>query len=124
MKRVLIVDDAATVRLYHRRILAEAGFEVEEAVNGYEALEKALRTPFDLLLVDINMPKMDGYSLLRALRAEAALDLVPAIMISTEAEARDADLAYAAGANFYLCKPVQPDELVAAARMFAGAGAA
>ena len=60
-KRILIVDDAATVRMYHRGILESAGYAVEEAMNGIEALEKALEAPFDLYVVDVNMPKLNGY---------------------------------------------------------------
>ncbi|MEK9711506.1 MAG: response regulator, partial [Thalassolituus sp.] len=59
MKQILIVDDASTVRMYHRNILESAGYTVDEAVNGIEALEKALEHTFDLYIVDINMPKMD-----------------------------------------------------------------
>ena len=70
MKRILIIDDAATVRMYHRNILESAGYAVEEAMNGIEALEKALPEPFDLYIVDINMPKLDGYGFLRQLRGE------------------------------------------------------
>ena len=117
MPKVLVVDDATTVRMYHRMILEAGGFEVEEAANGYEGLEKALSGAFDLLLVDVNMPKMDGYTLLRALRGEPATASVPAILISTEAEASDARQGYAAGANLYLVKPVRPDDLTLNARM-------
>ena len=68
--RVLIVDDANLVRLYYRQILEEAGFEIEEALNGLEALERLLVSPADALIVDINMPQMDGDHLPR--RAQAA----------------------------------------------------
>jgi two-component system chemotaxis response regulator CheY len=114
--RILVVDDAATVRMYHRSILEGAGFAVEEAVNGVEALEKALRTPFDLYLVDVNMPKLDGYGFLRALRQEA-VPQAPAVMISTEAEDKDRALAWTSGANYYLVKPIKPQELVAVCRL-------
>jgi two-component system, chemotaxis family, chemotaxis protein CheY len=123
MKKVLVVDDATTVRMYHRQVLEQAGFEVDEAVNGYEALEKALTAGFDALVVDVNMPKMDGYTLLKSLRAEQGLRLVPALMVSTEAEVRDSDEAYLCGADAYMVKPVRPDELVAVVRMLT-AGAA
>jgi len=111
MKRILIVDDAATVRLYHRQVLESAHYEVEEAVNGIEALEKALVKPYDLLLVDINMPKLDGYGFLRELRKQGDYQ-PPAIMISTEASAQDRVQAFVAGANYYLVKPIQPHELL------------
>lgn len=119
MKRILIVDDAATVRMYHRNILEAAGYVVEEAVNGVEALEKSLQTSFALYVVDINMPKLDGYGFLRELRA---LDIVqaPAIMVSTEAESTDHQRAYAVGANAYLVKPVKPEQMLIHVKLLIG----
>jgi two-component system chemotaxis response regulator CheY len=119
MKRVLIVDDAATVRMYHRGVLESGGFAVEEALNGIEALEKALETRFDLLLVDINMPKLDGFGFLKEMRRQE-IPQPPAIMVSTEAAARDEMAAYRAGANCYLVKPVRPLQLLAHARLILG----
>ena len=70
-KRILIVDDASLVRRYYRDALERAGFEVDEALNGVEALEKLLAEPADLLIVDVNMPQMDGFTFLRSLRRQA-----------------------------------------------------
>jgi len=122
-RRILVVDDAATVRLYHRQVLERAGLAVEEAINGIEALEKALNAPFDLYLVDINMPKQDGYDFLRELRA-SPLAQAPAIMISTEAEEHDRRRAFEAGANHYLLKPIRPAELLACCHLLLGLGSA
>jgi two-component system, chemotaxis family, chemotaxis protein CheY len=119
MKTILIVDDAATVRMYHRSILEAAGYVVEEAINGIEALEKSLQQPFDLYLVDINMPKLDGYGFLRELRSQPIAQ-APAIMISTESEASDQQRAFQAGANAYLFKPSKPDELLRHVRILLG----
>ncbi|MBV1777228.1 response regulator [Burkholderiaceae bacterium DAT-1] len=119
MKRILIVDDAATVRMFHRAILEQAGYEVDEAVNGIEALEKALLDPFDLYLVDVNMPKQDGFGFLRALR-EQDLQQAPAIMISTEAESADQMQAFEAGANAYMIKPCKPEVLLMNVRLLIG----
>jgi two-component system chemotaxis response regulator CheY len=119
MKRILIVDDAATVRMYHRSILETAGYVVEEAINGIEALEKALQTSFDLFVVDINMPKLDGYGFLRELRSQD-IPQVPAIMISTEADASDQTQAYAAGANAYMVKPSKPEQLLVHVKLLIG----
>lgn len=119
MKRVLIVDDAATVRMYHRSVLESGGFAVEEALNGIEALEKALETPFDLLLVDVNMPRLDGLGFLKEMRRQQ-IPQPPAIMVSTEAAARDEMAACHAGANCYLVKPVRPLQLLAHARLMLG----
>jgi two-component system, chemotaxis family, chemotaxis protein CheY len=119
VKRVLIVDDAATVRMYHRSILEPAGYTVAEAWNGIEALEKALEAAFDLYVVDVNMPKMDGYGFLRELRQQD-ISQSPAIMISTEASPRDEAAAFRAGANSYLIKPVKPLDLLTHARLMVG----
>jgi two-component system chemotaxis response regulator CheY len=119
MKRILLVDDAATVRMYHRDILECAGYAVEEAWNGIEALEKALQSPFDLFLVDVNMPKLDGYGFLRELRRQE-IPQMPAIIISTEAEADDQLQAYRAGANGYLIKPVSPSQLLTHVHLMLG----
>lgn len=120
MSRILIVDDAATVRMYHRGILEPAGYVVDEAINGLEALEKAALRNYDLYLIDVNMPKLDGYALVRRMRSDPALRQVPAIMISTEAEGSDQRRAYEAGANLYLIKPARPLVLLAHVRMLLG----
>jgi two-component system chemotaxis response regulator CheY len=111
--RILVVDDAGLVRLYYRDILERAGYSVAEALNGLEALEKLLAEPSDLIIVDVNMPKMDGMTFLRTLRRqELPLAATPALVTSTEASSDDAVLARAAGANFYLVKPVPREMLV------------
>jgi two-component system chemotaxis response regulator CheY len=118
-KRILIVDDAATVRMYHRGILESAGYAVEEAINGIEALEKTLEAPFDLYVVDVNMPRLNGYGFLNELRQQEILQQ-PAIVVSTEAAPGDEEAAYRAGANGYLIKPVQPTQLLTYARLMLG----
>jgi two-component system, chemotaxis family, chemotaxis protein CheY len=84
-KRILVIDDANLVRRFYRDALERAGFEVDEALNGVEALEKVLGETYDLVIVDVNMPQMDGLTFLKV---------------------------RAAGANFYLVKPVGQDRLV------------
>jgi len=118
-KQILIVDDASTVRLYHRSVLEKAGFVVHEALNGVEALEKALVDTFDLFVVDVNMPKLDGFSFLKELRS---LDQAqaPAVIVSTESQDIDRDQAWRAGANAYLVKPVRPEVLVPLVRVLTG----
>jgi len=120
MKRLLIIDDAATVRMYHRGILESAGYAVDEAFNGLEALEKIVVTEYHLYLVDVNMPKLDGYALLRQIRSRDDLPQVPAVMISTESESGDRAKAFEAGANFYLVKPMRPDTLIGYVRALLG----
>ena len=111
MKKILIVDDAMTVRMYHRQLMESLGYAVTEAENGIEALEKGVAEEFDLFLVDVNMPKMDGYRLVEEMRQRHDLIDMPVIMVSTEEEDIDKDKAYLAGANFYIVKPAKPDEL-------------
>lgn len=124
-RRILVVDDAMTVRMYHGKLLADAGWEVHEAGNGVEALEKALSrpadSPFDLYVVDVNMPKMDGYSFVRELRRQD-VPQAPVLMVSTEAQARDASAGYDAGANAYYVKPVPRQQLVLTAALLLGDG--
>jgi two-component system chemotaxis response regulator CheY len=111
--RVLVVDDSSLVRLYYRSALENAGFKVEQAINGIEAMERILSEPFDLVIVDVNMPRMDGFTFLRALRCGPKdVSGVPALVVSTESEIGDVAEARASGANFYLTKPVPEGELV------------
>jgi two-component system chemotaxis response regulator CheY len=105
--------------MYHRGILESSGYTVEEAWNGIEALEKALESPFDLYVVDVNMPKLDGYGFLRELRQQE-IPQQPAIMVSTESAARDELLAFKAGANGFLIKPLRPIQLSTYARLLLG----
>ena len=111
--KVLVVDDSSLVRLYYRSALETAGFDVKQAINGIEAMEKVLSESFDLVIVDVNMPRMDGFTFLRSLRTGAAdAATLPALMISTESGEQDIAEARVAGANFYLVKPVAEAELV------------
>lgn len=121
-RRILVVDDSSLVRLYYRDTLEKAGFQVEQAINGIEAMEKVLAQPFDLVIVDVNMPRMDGFSFLRTLRRSAPdIATLPALVITTEAGEQDVDAARAAGANFYLVKPVSQPDLVRHAAVLSGA---
>jgi two-component system chemotaxis response regulator CheY len=118
--RILIVEDGITIHLFYRNVLEGPGFEVEEAVNGLEGVERAMTGSFDLLVVDINMPKMDGYQVIRIVREDESLWRTPVITISTEDKEQDALKAYDAGANFFLTKPVRPKDLEEMARLLTG----
>jgi two-component system, chemotaxis family, chemotaxis protein CheY len=118
--RVLVIEDGITMRMFYRDVLEGAGFAVEEAVNGLEGVERAMTGSFDLLVVDINMPKMDGYQVIRTLREDETLWRTPVITISTEDKEQDALKAYEAGANSYVTKPVRPKDLAEMARLLTG----
>jgi len=113
MKQILVIDDAVTVRMYHRDMLESAGYVVTEASNGLEGLELALHGAFDLYLV------LDGYGFLRELRTQH-LSQAPAIMVSTEDPAEQCSQAYRAGANLFLRKPSRPEQLLPPIRLLLG----
>ena len=119
MTRILVIDDAQTLRLYYRDVLGRAGYTVDEALNGIEGLEKALMEPYDLYIVDINMPGMDGLSMLRALRQED-MPQAAAMIVTTETDPKGAQEAARLGANLYTTKPVRADLLLAQVKALAG----
>jgi two-component system, chemotaxis family, chemotaxis protein CheY len=120
-KQILVVDDASLVRRYYRAALEGAGFQVAEALNGLEALEHVLTSRFDLLVVDVNMPQMDGLSFLRTVRGKAPpLSSTPALITSSEAEPQRIAAARSAGANFYVVKPLSQETLVQYALLLCG----
>ena len=120
-RRILVVDDSSLVRLYYHGALEKAGFAVEQAINGIEATEKVLAQGFDLLIVDVNMPGMDGFSFVRDLRhRKEDIASLPILMITTEAGETDIADARAAGVNYYLVKPVSEADLVRHVAALAG----
>jgi two-component system, chemotaxis family, chemotaxis protein CheY len=120
--RVLVVDDSSLVRLYYRGILEKGGFEVEQSINGIEAMEKILAQKFDLAIVDVNMPKMDGFSLIRSVRrAMPTVAMLPVLVITTETSQQDREDARVSGANFYLVKPISEADLLRHAAVLTGA---
>lgn len=98
-------------------MLRSAGFEVAEAENGYDALEQSHKDKYDLMVVDINMPKMDGFTFCTEIRKGGEHKDVPIIIVSTESEADDKMRGFKAGANLYLVKPVKQADLIENAKM-------
>ena len=111
MKRVMVVDDSKTVRMYHGSLLKETGYAVVEAENGMEAMERSQDCNIALYLVDVNMPIMDGYSFVQEIRKEECYKTVPIIMITTQAHDEDRDEAFKVGANLFETKPIKPEVL-------------
>ena len=109
MKTCLVVDDSSVVRKIARRILEEMDFEITEAEDGEVALGLCQRTLPDAILLDWNMPKMDGYEFLRALRRMPGGDRPKVVFCTTENEIAQIARALHAGANEYIMKPFDKD---------------
>ncbi len=104
--KFLIVDDFATMRRIVRNILKEIGHQnADEAEDGQDALKKLRANTFDFVVSDVNMPNMNGFELLRQIRADAALKSLPVLMVTAEAKKEDIITAAQAGASGYIVKP-------------------
>lgn len=110
--RFLIVDDFPTMRRILRNLLSELGFrQVDEAGDGREALELLRQNPYDFVISDINMPRVNGYELLRQIRADSALKTLPVLLITNEASKDDVLQAIRLGANGTILKPLTKSSL-------------
>jgi DNA-binding response OmpR family regulator len=119
-KRILVVDDEADVRELVVYRLRRSGYDVVEASHGEEALRLALAEAPDLVVADVMMPRVDGYELTRRLRADEATRNIPVILLTAKAQEADVSQGFNAGADDYLKKPFNPDELVARVRAVLG----
>lgn len=119
-KTILTADDSASMRQMISFTLSEAGFEVIEASDGKEALDKLLKNPVQLVITDLNMPNVDGVELIRQLRAMPQYKFVPIVMLTTESLEAKKQEAKAAGASGWIVKPFRPEQLVAVAKKFLG----
>ena len=111
MARVLLIDDEADLRKVMGEILAGAGHETVLAANGAEGLDALRRDPPDVVVCDVNMPGLDGYGVLKAIRADPHLASLPFLFLTSETEVR---AGMRSGADDYLMKPVSADDLLAA----------
>ncbi len=119
-KKILLVDDSSTVLLMERMILAKSEYDVVTARDGAEGLEKARAERPDLILMDVVMPRMDGFEAVRQLRAEEATRSIPVIMVTTRGELASVETGYASGCNDYVTKPINGLELLAKVRSCLG----
>ena len=110
-KRILIVDDSASVRQVAGMALTRAGYEVVEAVDGQDGVAK-LTGKLNLIISDVNMPRLDGIGFLKAVKANPAYKFTPVIMLTTEAGEDKKNEGRAAGAKAWIVKPFQPQTLV------------
>lgn len=120
-KVVLSVDDSASVRQMVKLTLSGAGYEVIQAADGAEGLAKARSTPVDMVVTDLNMPNMNGLTLIRELRKLPSCKGVPILFLTTESDDALKKEAKAAGATGWITKPFQQEQLVAVVRRVLGA---
>lgn len=111
-RRILVVDDQQDIRDMTALVLSGAGYRVETAESGESALSTLVRDRFDLVLLDINMPGMDGWETLRLIRCDEDLTDVPVVMFSVKGEIRDKVESLQEGATDYVTKPFIVDDLI------------
>ena len=112
MKKILLVDDSTTMLMSMEGMLSREGFGVETATGGQEALQRVDVAAPDLVITDLNMPGMDGITLIRQLKHKPALRFKPILMLTTESQQAKRDEAKKAGAIGWLVKPIKPQDLV------------
>ena len=118
-KRILTIDDSKTMRDMLMVTLADAGFDVLQAVDGQDGLDVLGKERVDVIITDINMPKMDGYEVIRQLRGNPDHKSTPILVLTTESELSKKNLARDVGATGWMVKPFDPDRLVATIRKVA-----
>lgn len=111
-KSILIVDDDRVSRTLYTRILQHAGFSVHEAIDGADGLQKARTMEPDLMILDVVLPKIDGLTVCRTLRAEAAFARLPIFVVSGRVDKKTVAKGLASGATQYLTKPIRRKNLL------------
>jgi two-component system chemotaxis response regulator CheY len=120
MATILAVDDSASMRQMVAFTLKEAGYQVVEASNGAEALAIAKSKSMDLVLSEVNMPVMDGITLIKELRALPSFKFTPLLVLTTESGADKKQAGKAAGATGWIVKPFEPNQLLATVKKVLG----
>ena len=119
-KKILLVDDSTTVLVMERMILAKYQYDVVEARDGQEGVEKAHAERPDLILMDVVMPRLNGFEAVERLRREEATRSIPVIMVTTRGELESVETGYAAGCTDYVTKPINGLELLTKVRSCLG----
>lgn len=120
MATILAVDDSNSMRQMVVFALKQAGHSVTEAADGVEALELAKKNSFNLVISDVNMPRMDGISLIKQLRTLPNYKFIPLLMLTTESGADKKQEGKAAGATGWIVKPFNPDQLLSTVKRVLG----
>ena len=116
MPKIMVIDDSNSMRALIKQALTTAGHEVIEAVDGQDALDRVKGATVDLFLCDVNMPRIDGLTLVKKLREQPQFKFKPILMLTTEIDPEKKRVAKEAGATGWLVKPFQPDQLLATIR--------
>jgi DNA-binding response OmpR family regulator len=119
-KKILLVDDSSTVLLMERMILSKSPYDLVTARDGWEGVEKAKAERPDLILMDVVMPRMDGFEACRRLRADDETRGIPVIMVTTRGELRSVESGYESGCSDYVTKPINGLELLSKVRNYLG----
>ena len=116
LKKILLVDDSRTSLFMEQMILQQGPYKLLTAKDGQEGVERALAERPDLILMDVVMPRMNGFEALRRLRALDETRGTPVILVTTRGEPANVEEGYEAGCSDYLTKPIDPEELLAKVR--------
>ncbi len=119
-KKILLVDDSSTVLLMERMILSKNAYDVLTAKDGQEGVDKAVSEKPDLILMDVVMPRMDGFEACRRLRERDETRAIPVIMVTTRGEFASVESGYSSGCTDYVTKPINGLELLAKVRSCLG----
>jgi CheY-like chemotaxis protein len=119
-KKILVVDDSKTTLFMESVMLRKGPYDLVMAMNGQEALNKAMEERPDLILMDVVMPKMTGFEACRALRARPETKGIPVILVTTRGEQENIEAGFASGCNDYVTKPIHGPELLSKVRNLIG----
>jgi len=119
-KVIMTADDSASVRQMVSFTLKQGGYEVVEAVDGKDALQKLAGRKVDMLITDLNMPNLDGIGLIKGARAIPACKFIPIIMLTTESQDSRKQEGKSAGATGWIVKPFKPEQLMAVVKKVLG----
>ena len=119
-RRILVVDDEPSIAKILRKQLEVAGFDVAVAVDGADALVKVREFRPDLMVLDVMLPKLNGHQVCAALKRDVELKQIPVLMLTAKAQRKDQDEGLLSGADAFLTKPFQLDELLGQVRRLLG----
>jgi CheY-like chemotaxis protein len=119
-KKILLVDDSNTILMVERMMLMKGPYDIVTASNGEEAIVKAVTEKPDLILMDVIMPKMDGFEAVRQIRQHHDTRDTPVIMVTTRSESQNVENGFESGCNDYVTKPINSTELLSKLRSYLG----